>query len=132
MEEQKPDEELQEEVAEIEAASEEQAEKIEPVIEETTSEPVEQHEPEPVIEESAPVKDEIPKRLEAQPRQIGAPISGRMERLKAFILECKRVLRVTKKPDKQEFTTIVKISAIGMAIIGVVGFLVHFIRELLF
>jgi protein transport protein SEC61 subunit gamma-like protein len=47
-------------------------------------------------------------------------------------LECKRVLRVTKKPDKQEFTTIVKISSIGMAIIGVVGFLVHFAKELLF
>ncbi len=132
MDEQKQDEELQEEVAEIESASEEQAEKIEPVIEETTAEPVEQHEPVEAAPVEEAVENEIPKRLEAQPRQIGAPIPGKLERLKAFIMECKRVLRVTKKPDKQEFTTIVKISAIGMAIIGVVGFLVHFVRELLF
>jgi len=125
MKEQKKEEELQEEVEQVEGAAEEQAEKIQ-VIEETTSEPVEQH-----VEEE-PVKEELPRKLEAQPKQIGAPIPGRMESLKAFILECKRVLRVTKKPDKQEFITIVKISSIGMAVIGVVGFLVHFAKELLF
>ena len=121
MDEQK-NEELQEEINQLEEASEAQAEKIspEPVIEETTAEPVEQHE--------AP---EIPKRLEEQPRQIGAPIPGRIARLKAFIMECKRVLRVTKKPDRQEFTTIVKISSIGLAIIGFIGFVVHFAKELL-
>lgn len=125
MEEQKK-EELQEEIEQLEGASEEQAEKIapEPVIEETTAEPVEQHE--------EAVNDELPKRLEEQPKQIGAPIPGRMERLKSFILECKRVLRVTKKPDKQEYTTIVKISAIGIAIMGFIGFVVHFIKEILF
>jgi len=107
----KVDEELQEEVAEVEQAEVEA--------------PVESH----AQEEP---KQEIPKKLEQEVRQVGAPVSGRMEKLKAFIMECKRVLRVTKKPDKQEFTTIVKISAIGMAIIGVIGFLVHFVKELLF
>jgi len=125
MDEQKKEEDLQEGIEQVEGAAEEQAEKIQ-VIEETTSESVEQHEE---VEAAAP---ELPKKLEAQPKQIGAPIPGRMDRLKAFILECKRVLRVTKKPDKQEFLTIVKISAIGMAVIGVVGFLVHFAKELLF
>ncbi len=111
MDEQKPDEELQEEVTEIEQAAQ----------------PVEA--PAPV--EAAPVKQELPKKLVEQPKQVGAPVPGRMERLKAFILECKRVLRVTKKPDRAEFTTIVKISAIGMGIIGIVGFLIHFAKELL-
>jgi protein transport protein SEC61 subunit gamma-like protein len=107
----KVDEELQEEVAEVEQAAEVEA-------------PVESHSEQP--------KEELPKKLVDQPRQIGGPVPGKMEKLKAFIMECKRVLRVTKKPDKQEFTTIVKISAIGMAIIGVIGFLVHFVKELLF
>jgi len=110
--EQKQDEELQEDIAEIEEVEEA---------------PVEAPEEEPVE-----AKPEIPKKLEQQPKQVGAPVPGKMDRLKAFILECKRVLRVTKKPDKQEFTTIVKISSIGMAIIGVIGFLVHFAKELLF
>jgi len=110
--EQKQDEELQEDIAEIEEVAEA---------------PVEAPEEEPVE-----AKPEIPKKLEQQPKQVGAPVPGKMDRLKAFVVECKRVLRVTKKPDKQEFTTVVKISSIGMAIIGVVGFLVHFIRELLF
>jgi len=52
-------------------------------------------------------------------------------RLKSFILECRRVLRVTKKPTKEEFKTIVKASALGMAIIGAMGFIIHMIRSLL-
>ncbi len=116
MDEQKPDEELQEEITEIESHEDVPVE--------------EPAEPEKV--ESAPVQQELPKKLVEQPKQVGAPTPGKMERLKAFLTECKRVLRVTKKPDKQEFTTIVKISAIGMGVIGVVGFLVHFAKELLF
>ena len=117
------DEELQEDVTEIEQV-------------ETPAEEVEQpvHDVQESVEEAvkAEPEQELPKKLVEQPRQIGAPMPGKLDRLKAFIMECKRVLRVTKKPDKQEYLTIVKISAIGMAIIGVVGFLVHFVKELLF
>ncbi|MBI4016469.1 MAG: protein translocase SEC61 complex subunit gamma [Candidatus Aenigmarchaeota archaeon] len=56
----------------------------------------------------------------------------KFERLKEFLTECKRVLRVTKKPDREEFRTIVKISGLGMLVIGVVGFLVSVIKELVF
>ncbi len=56
----------------------------------------------------------------------------KLERLKEFLTECKRVLRVTKKPDREEFRTIVKISGLGMLVIGVVGFLVSVIKELVF
>ncbi|MBS3136632.1 protein translocase SEC61 complex subunit gamma [Candidatus Woesearchaeota archaeon] len=45
-------------------------------------------------------------------------------KLRSFGLECVRVLRVTKKPTKPEYKTIVKASAIGMALIGMLGFLV--------
>ena len=121
--EQKKDEELQEEITQIEEKAEVAEEVEQPLhdVQESVEEAVKTEQPQ-----------EIPKKLEQQPRQIGAPVPGKMDRLKAFTMECSRVLRVTKKPDKQEFTTIVKISAIGMAIIGVIGFAVHFLKEILF
>lgn len=60
----------------------------------------------------------------------GPPKPGRMDVLKQFYRECVRVFKVTKKPDKQEFTTIVKVSAIGILIIGAIGFIVHLIQRL--
>jgi protein transport protein SEC61 subunit gamma and related proteins len=53
------------------------------------------------------------------------------EKLKAFVNECVRVLRVTKKPNKEEFSTIVKVSAIGLAIIGLIGMIVYVITEMI-
>jgi len=46
-------------------------------------------------------------------------------RLKTFALEAGRVLAVTRKPTKDEFLTIVKVTGIGMLIIGALGFLLH-------
>ena len=53
-------------------------------------------------------------------------------KFKRFINECVRVLRVTKKPDKVEFTTIVKISGLGILIIGLLGFIIQMIKVLFF
>ena len=53
-------------------------------------------------------------------------------KLKNFYRECVRVLQVTKKPDKEEFKTIVKASGLGMAIIGLIGFLIQMGKALLF
>ncbi len=53
-------------------------------------------------------------------------------KFKSFINECIRVLRVTKRPDKAEFTTIVKVSGLGILIIGLVGFIIQMIRTLFF
>lgn len=52
-------------------------------------------------------------------------------KLKEYITECKRVFAVTKKPDMHEFKTIVKVSGLGMGIIGIIGFLIFFLKELL-
>lgn len=52
-------------------------------------------------------------------------------RTKSYILECRRVLKITKKPDNTEFKTIVKVSGLGMLLIGFIGFLVTLIKELL-
>jgi len=114
MDEKKPEETLEQEIADIEQPEEKPVEA-----------PVEQ--PKPVHH-----KPELPKKLVKEPSKIGRAIPAAYNRLKSFWIECKRVLRVTKKPDKQEFTTIVKISAAGMAIIGLLGFLIHFAKEFLF
>ncbi|HII17370.1 TPA: protein translocase SEC61 complex subunit gamma [Candidatus Woesearchaeota archaeon] len=49
-------------------------------------------------------------------------------KLRSFWVECVRVLMVTKKPTKTEFATIVKASALGMAIIGALGFAITMIK----
>ena len=59
-------------------------------------------------------------------------ISSLMIKRKTFINECVRVLKVTKKPNKLEFKTIVKASALGILIIGMLGFIIQMMRQLLF
>jgi len=51
-------------------------------------------------------------------------------KLKIFIGECRRVLRVTKKPSNFEFKTIVKASGLGIMIIGLLGFIIQMVRAL--
>ena len=53
-------------------------------------------------------------------------------KLKSFVLECLRVLKITKKPTALEFKTIVKVSGLGILIIGLVGFVVQMIKLLFF
>ena len=51
-------------------------------------------------------------------------------KLKHFIIECKRVWIVTKKPTKEELKTIVKVTSIGALIIGFIGFVIHIIWQI--
>lgn len=60
-----------------------------------------------------------------------ASIQEAMIKLKSFFVECVRVVRVTKKPDKKTYFTIVKVSALGMAIIGAVGFLLSLVATMI-
>ncbi|MBS3099052.1 protein translocase SEC61 complex subunit gamma [Candidatus Pacearchaeota archaeon] len=45
-------------------------------------------------------------------------------RFKSFAIQSKRVWHILKKPSSKEFKTVAKISAIGILIMGAVGFLV--------
>ncbi|MBI2647078.1 protein translocase SEC61 complex subunit gamma [Candidatus Woesearchaeota archaeon] len=53
-------------------------------------------------------------------------------KIKSFIQESIRVLKITKKPDSVEFKTIVKVSGLGILIIGLIGFVVQMIKLLFF
>lgn len=93
--------------------------------------------------EESPTGGELPKKFEQQPTQMfiakkrdeakyqEEKKQGWKTRFWEFVRECKRVLKITKKPDSQEFKTIVKISGLGIIIIGLIGFAIHFIKELL-
>lgn len=53
-------------------------------------------------------------------------------RFKSFINESVRVLRITRKPNSLEFRTIVKVSGLGMILIGLIGFIITMLKQLLF
>jgi len=46
---------------------------------------------------------------------------------KSFFIKCKRVWYVLKKPSRKEFQMTAKVSAIGIALLGVLGFIISFI-----
>ena len=52
-----------------------------------------------------------------------------MSRFKSFLRECFRVLQLTKRPTKEEFKIIIKVSLIGIAIIGLIGFLILLLSQ---
>ena len=58
--------------------------------------------------------------------------NSRIARFKVFLNECARVLRVTRKPDRIEFITIVKVSALGIFLIGLVGFSLQMVKTYMF
>ena len=52
-------------------------------------------------------------------------------KLKSFLIECKRVWTVTRKPNKEEFKVIMKVTSIGILVIGAIGFLINMLWQLL-
>ena len=53
-------------------------------------------------------------------------------RSRRFIMQCIRVMKITKKPSRDEYKTLVKVSGLGIAVIGIIGFLLHVIFVLFF
>ena len=52
------------------------------------------------------------------------------QRFTTFLVECKRVWQVTKKPNKEELKTIVKVTGIGTLVIGLIGFIINMMWQL--
>ena len=48
-----------------------------------------------------------------------------------FIKQSKRVLRVSKKPSREEYLNVSKVTGIGIILIGVIGFRISIIAQLL-
>jgi len=82
------------------------------------------------VNEVSPPQEQFFRQKSFQSNEEQKP--SKIQLLKDFFVECKRVLLITKKPDKQELKTIIKVSGLGMVIIGFVGFLIHLAKEVLF
>jgi len=54
-----------------------------------------------------------------------------LSKIKAKLKQYSYVLKVTKKPSMKEYKMIVKISGIGLVIIGVIGFVIHMLVQAL-
>ena len=53
------------------------------------------------------------------------------ESLDKFVKDSKRVLKVSRKPDKAEYFDFAKITALGILVIGVIGFVLVIIGQLI-
>lgn len=53
------------------------------------------------------------------------------ERFNKFIKDSKRVLKVARKPDAKEYTEFAKITALGILIIGAIGFVIVLVGQLI-
>ncbi len=53
-----------------------------------------------------------------------------MESIKSFLNKCRRVWHTLKKPSKEEFEKIAKVSAIGILILGLIGFIIALIMKI--
>ncbi|RLE41451.1 protein translocase SEC61 complex subunit gamma [Candidatus Woesearchaeota archaeon] len=69
--------------------------------------------------------------MEQQSTSVGDHKQGIFYKLKRFWHECRRVLKVTRKPTKEEFKLIVKVSGVGILIIGAIGFIIQMIKQLI-
>ncbi|MBA7631822.1 MAG: protein translocase SEC61 complex subunit gamma [Hadesarchaea archaeon] len=44
--------------------------------------------------------------------------------MRRFLSNCKRVLRIARKPGKDEYLQVAKITGLGITLIGLIGFLI--------
>ncbi|VVB83361.1 Protein translocase subunit SecE [uncultured archaeon] len=51
--------------------------------------------------------------------------------LKSFFEKCKRVWMVLKKPTREDFLKIAKVSAAGILVIGLLGFVISIMMKFL-
>ena len=53
------------------------------------------------------------------------------ENIDKFIKDSKRVLKVSRKPDKEEYFELAKISALGVLVVGAIGFVIVLLGSLI-
>ncbi len=55
-----------------------------------------------------------------------------LEAIRGFLKQCERVLRVSKKPDFEEYRTVSQVTGIGIIIIGIIGFIITIGTQVIF
>ena len=52
-------------------------------------------------------------------------VNTTLNNLKDFLHQCRRVLMISRKPTRQEYITISKVTGLGICLLGFVGFVIH-------
>ena len=52
-------------------------------------------------------------------------------KVSSFVSSSKRVLRLTKKPKKDEFFFVAKITGLGILLLGLVGYIIETVKDLI-
>ncbi|AXI25400.1 protein translocase SEC61 complex subunit gamma [Methanofervidicoccus sp. A16] len=52
-------------------------------------------------------------------------IDEKIEELKSFLNQCKRVLMVLRKPTREEYLNVAKVTGLGICFLGVLGYIIH-------
>ena len=76
------------------------------------------------VQQSHPRQEQQQERVAGEVQQSG--------KVKKFIKESLRVLHITKKPGKEEYLSIVKVSGLGIGLLGALGFIIFLIDQLIF
>jgi len=53
------------------------------------------------------------------------------ERFNRFMFNVRRILLISSKPDREQFQTTAKITGLGIVIIGVIGFAIFLVAQLI-
>ena len=51
--------------------------------------------------------------------------------LKGFVSSIGRLIKLIRKPTREDFTTSIKITILGVGILGIIGFLIKFMSSIL-
>jgi len=49
--------------------------------------------------------------------------------MREFIQNCKRLFQVARKPDRDEYFQVAKITGLGIILIGMLGFIIMFVAS---
>ncbi len=52
-------------------------------------------------------------------------VNKKLEEIKAFLEQCRRVLMITRKPTTEEYINVAKITGLGITLLGVLGYIIH-------
>lgn len=69
--------------------------------------------------------------MELNKESLTAKVSKIRKEIKSRIREYQRVLKISEKPDREEFETSAKITGLGILLIGIIGFLFYLTAQLL-
>lgn len=75
------------------------------------------------MEESGESKP-IEKPVEEKKEQVKEKKPGIFSRFASRLVRYRRVLEISKKPDKQELIGSIKVSLLGIGLIGIIGFVI--------